>query len=81
MSKNQIFEDLTFKPLSVSLHNGKYSVCITGTEDYSPINVTAEDKSFSIPFSRFSEYFQLEDPQAIIDRLSYFQKMTYEEFQ
>lgn len=81
MSKNQISKVLTFKPLSVSLHNGEYSVCITGADDYSPIIVTAEDKSFSIPFSRFSEYFQLEDPQAIIDRLSYFQEMTYEEFQ
>lgn len=70
-----------FKPLMAKLHGGSFTVCITGTEEYSPINVQASDKSFTIPFSRFSNYFMEEDPQVLINGLSAFEKMTYEEFQ
>lgn len=70
-----------FKPLTAELHNGSYTVCITGTDEYSPIIVQASDKSFTIPFSRFRDYFMEDDPEVLIDRMSVFEKMTYEEFQ
>ena len=81
MSKIQNQKTMTFKPLCVSLHEGQYSVCITGTNEYSPIKVTAEAKSFTIPFSRFTEYFQTDYPQELIDRMEVFEKMSYDEFQ
>ena len=70
-----------FKPMMAKLHGGEFTVYITGTEEYSPIKVQASDKSFTIPFSRFRNYFMEDDPEVLIDRMSVFEKMTYEEFQ
>ena len=67
MSENQ--KAMTFKPLCVSLHEGEYSTYITRTNEYSPIKVTAEARSFTTPFSRVTENFQTDDTQGLIDRM------------
>jgi len=70
-----------FAPMTAKVHGGEFTVTITGTDKYSRIIVSSPDKSFKVPFSRFSEYFETNDPAVIIDRMKYFEKFTFDEFQ
>ncbi len=68
-------------PMTAKVHGGEYTVSISGTDYYSPITVSSSDKSFTIPFDRFADYFSTKDPVELIDRMQYFEKMSYVEFQ